>query len=135
MHVVHQEHVKLETHLGHGPVRLEVARRRDPEHGEAVERQRDREVVRDRDVGVARVLGERAVLVRARRLHDDGGEGEERLDLDVLCGRSIEVSIDCDKLQSMRTRRDARRMPRLRPRKVNGSLASIGWRKRLTGQG
>lgn len=72
-------------HLWHRSIRRQVPVGRDPEHGEAVQAERYADVVRDRDVGVARVAREGAVAVGAGRLEDDGQEREDRLQLDVLC--------------------------------------------------
>lgn len=83
--VAHSPRDQGTADLGHRPERLQVVVRRDPEHGEAVQAQRDAQVVRDRDVGVAGIARQRPVAVRSGRLEDDRDQSQERFQLDVFC--------------------------------------------------
>ena len=71
--------------LGHWPKWLEVRVCAHPEHGEAVQSQRDAEVVRDGHVGVAGVRLELPLGVCACSFENDGDDCEDGLELDILC--------------------------------------------------
>lgn len=77
---------KKTTNLGHRTVRLQVGIGGDPKHGEAVQTERDAEVVRDRDVSVTGIARERTVPVGSRRFQDNRDQREEWFDLNVFWG-------------------------------------------------
>jgi hypothetical protein len=133
------------------PERPQVVVCADPEHGEAVQTQKDTDpkgvsmpvsnypckdgpdVIHDRHISVSAVAPQRAVVVSSRGLEYHGEDCKYRLDLYVFWKKYGRLALS--RLNAGEHEGYERRMPRFNPSRVYGSDRSIGDKQRLMGHG